>query len=131
MGTTNLPTSASVTCLSEVPQLTSTFYTQSSPRLYSVQLTRFQITKLQSHCSPASLTLFLGHTDGVPSLLSHICRTSPGPQLQIVDHIHVGCMDGPNLTLRGSFISVISRFLVDFTVTSMKPLWQNSFRPGS
>ena len=34
-----------------------------------------------------------------------------------------GRTDGPNLTLRGSFVSIISRFLGDFTVTSMKRLW--------
>lgn len=32
-------------------------------------------------------------------------------------------MDGPNLSLRSSFVSVISIFLGDFTITSMKPLW--------
>lgn len=62
MGTTS---SASSTCLSEVLQLTRTFYTQSFPRLHSVQLMRFQITKSQPHFSPTSLRLFPGHTDGI------------------------------------------------------------------
>lgn len=112
-----------ITCLSEAPQLTSNFCTQSFPRLPSVQLIRLWITKLQSHFSRASLRLFPAHTDEVSSLPSHICRIAPGPQLQMMDHIHVGWMDGPNLTLKGSFISIISKFLGDFAVTSMKPLW--------
>lgn len=112
MGTTSF-------CLFNLPfkNAYSNFCTQSSSRLHLVQLIRLQITKWQPYFSPASLRLLPAQTDGIFSF-THL-QTISHPKLQMMAHIHVGWIDGPNLTLTGSFISIISRFLRDFTVTSM------------